>query len=147
MQSLILSLAALLCFAGCSLLPHKKKPVTARAGGERYPVGEVASVNRQAGFVLINIGGYPSPKPGLELETGPEGAVSGRLRTTGEVRRPYAAADIVDGEVQVGDCVWARPPDEEGVAEPVKAAEPGEAPRENPEKIAPVPVASGDLGV
>lgn len=86
--------------------PGKRSNVpTAGPIGPRV-VGEVAVVDEEKRFVLIDLESYLYvPTPGALLRvTNAKGEIA-HLRASPEQKRPFVAADIVDGEPAVGDQV------------------------------------------
>lgn len=95
-----------LVHAGCAARP---KPAAVDASG-RQPsivVGEIALVDKKRGFVLVDLeSNLYVPAPGKALRS--IGALSGEtahLRLSTEQKRPFIAADILDGDPAVGDVV------------------------------------------
>jgi len=83
-------------------------------------VGRVASMPKGQDFVLLQSYGAWSVPPGVPVYcVGPEGRLA-NLLPTGEKMGQFLAADLRDGEVQVGDAVYYRPTGE-------KLAVPGQA--------------------
>lgn len=134
--------AILLClalFPGCALLAQrseKKRRVAAEkamAEARRHPlhVGQIALVNVEDRFVLIDAVTPQNPRVGSIWRTYRAGALSGELRATGVRRRPWVIADIAHGEPQTGDTVL-----QPAEAEP-SAAPRAEAVRSEP--VAPPP--------
>jgi hypothetical protein len=98
-------------------------------------VGRVASMPKDQDFVLLQSYGTWSVPPGTPVYcVGPEGRLA-NLLPTGEKMGQFVAADLRDGEVQVGDAVFYRPDGDEpaeagqagggggGISEPVEAPE------------------------
>lgn len=76
-------------------------------------VGRVASMPRDQDFVLLQSYGTWSAPPGAPVYcVGPEGRLA-NLLPTGEKMGQFVAADLRDGEVQVGDAVYYRPDGDE----------------------------------
>jgi len=72
-------------------------------------VGRVASMPKGQDFVLLQSYGSWSVPPGVPVYcVGPEGRLA-NLLPTGEKLGQFLAADLRDGEVQVGDAVFYRP--------------------------------------
>ncbi len=80
--------------------PAKAKPVALAPPS----VGEIAVVDEAERFVLIDLdSNLYEPEPGLLLRVlGPSGKTA-HVRTSPERKRPFVAADIVDGHPAVGD--------------------------------------------
>jgi hypothetical protein len=69
-------------------------------------VGEIALVNEAKGFVLVDLqSNLYLPAPGSALRTTNASGKTAHLKATPEQKRPFIAADIVDGEPEVGDQV------------------------------------------
>ena len=70
----------------------------------RHIVGEVAVVNEAEHFVLVDLGSsLYVPVPGEDLRaTGPAGEIA-QLKASPEQKRPFIAAEIIDGTPKVGD--------------------------------------------
>lgn len=73
----------------------------------RQFVGQVAIVDAEQGFVLIDLGpNLYVPEPGLLLRARNDGGETAQLKTTPEQKRPFVAADIIAGHPLVGDRVF-----------------------------------------
>ncbi len=108
----LLSFLWLIALPGCALWHHAEKekpPEPASAAAENF-LGTIATVNEAGRFVLVDFGGFVAPEPGAELEVRRAGEKVATLKAGGEMRRPFAAADITDGEPQPGDDVWSKKP-------------------------------------
>ncbi len=69
-------------------------------------VGEIAVVNEAKRFVLIDLqSNLYVPAPGTALRTTNASGKTAHLKAAPEQKRPFIAADIVDGEPAVGDQV------------------------------------------
>lgn len=67
-------------------------------------VGEIAVVNAAEHFVLIDLGSnLYVPEPGMTLRSRDAAGAVARLKTSAEQKRPFIAADIIDGAPKVGD--------------------------------------------
>jgi len=67
-------------------------------------VGEVAVVDEEKRFVLVDLGSNLSvPPPGSALWTKNAKGSTSHLRASPEQKRPFIAADILDGAPAVGD--------------------------------------------
>ena len=92
-----------LLLLGCAATDHRAAP-SAPAGPS--VVGSVAVVDEERRFVLIDLeSGLYVPPPGVVLRTANASGETGRLRTSPEEKRPFVAADIVQGNPAVGDQV------------------------------------------
>jgi hypothetical protein len=69
-------------------------------------VGEIAVVNEAKGFVLVDLQfNLYVPAPGTALHTTNAAGETAHLKAGPEQKRPFIAADIVDGDPAVGDQV------------------------------------------
>ena len=92
--------------AGCAA-PHRAKAPAETAPPRPRVVGEVAVVDEEKRFVLIDLqSNLYVPPPGTELRTTNAAGGTAHLKASPEQKRPFIAADIVDGEPAVGDEVW-----------------------------------------
>ena len=94
--------SSLLTFPGCATQPQ---PATAAPGPTRPSVvGEIAVVDEEKRFVLIDLGSnLYVPAPGAAMHSiNPTGAIA-HLKASPEQKRPFIAADIIDGAPAVGD--------------------------------------------
>ncbi len=92
---------SILTLAGCAL----KTRSNAATIGPRV-VGEVAVVDEEKRFVLIDLeSNLYVPAPGAALRTTNARGETAHLKASPEQKRPFVAADIVDGEPAVGDQV------------------------------------------
>jgi hypothetical protein len=92
--------------AGCAA---RSKPAVVDASG-RQPsivVGEVALVDEKRGFVLVDLeSNLYVPAPGRALRSiSASSGETAHLRASAEQKRPFIAADILDGDPAVGDVV------------------------------------------
>ncbi len=97
---------------GCGGHAHEAPAVTGSASPApsatppivRRIVGEIAVVNAAEHFVLIDLGSnLYVPAPGTTLRSLDAAGVAARLKTSPEQKRPFIAADIIDGTPKVGD--------------------------------------------
>ena len=65
--------------------------------------GKIASVNSELGFVVVDFASQTMPALGTRLNVYRGDKRVGTVRITEPVRAPLATADIVEGEVRVGD--------------------------------------------
>ena len=94
-----------LALDGCG---SQLKKAAATAPPQRRPmiVGEIALVNEAKRFVLIDLqSNLYVPAPGTALHTTNASGETAHLKAGPEQKRPFIAADIVDGEPAVGDQV------------------------------------------
>ena len=105
-------LAAMLLLSSCALFGDRKKdPETAperSPGGVSVPIGEIAYVNSDAGFVLVRTGKTIQLKQGTELEARLGMTPTAILDASPERKRGFVTADIVQGAPQLGDSVFVR---------------------------------------
>lgn len=105
-RPLILLFPLSMLLAGCAVFNFGADTnPPARSSEPRY-LGEVATVNPEAKFLLIDISGFQAPAAGTELVARRKGEETARLRAGDEVRRPFAVADILSGNPETGDGVW-----------------------------------------
>jgi hypothetical protein len=64
---------------------------------------KIASVNSELGFVVVDFTSQPMPALGTRLNVYRGGKRVGVVRITEPVHAPLATADVVEGEVRVGD--------------------------------------------
>ena len=101
-------LCAITVLPGCALFRDAPKPVQ-QSSTERF-LGTISMVNEDGHFVLIDFGGFTAPTPGVELQVRRSGDDVAVVKAGAEMRRPFAAADIVSGTPQNGDDVWLTNP-------------------------------------
>lgn len=97
------SLSSLFFVASCA--PRTPPAPPARATASRPEVvGEIAVVDEEKHFVLIDLeSNLYVPPPGTPLQaTGASGKIA-HLRASPEQKRPFIAADVLDGDPAVGD--------------------------------------------
>jgi hypothetical protein len=63
----------------------------------------IASVNPELGFVVIDFASQTVPTPGTQINVYRGDKRIGAVRVTEPAHPPLATADIVEGEVRVGD--------------------------------------------
>lgn len=99
---------------GCSLwqdFTKKKSPAPVATAVETQSfLGTISMVNDDGHFVLVDFGGFAAPEPGAELQVRRAGEDVATLKAGTEMRRPFAAADILQGTPQPGDDVWSKKP-------------------------------------
>lgn len=107
--------AALLLVIGCAGRRPASQAASHPAGAEpsatprmvHRVVGEVAVVNVAERFVLVDLGAnLYVPVPGEPLRASGANGETAHLKTSPEQKRPFIAADIIDGQPKVGDEVW-----------------------------------------
>jgi glutathione synthase/RimK-type ligase-like ATP-grasp enzyme len=97
----------LLALGGCASKP-RKPPTAAAAPATRRTiiVGEVIVVDEERRFVLVDLkSNLYVPGPGTALRTTNAARETAHLKASPEQKRPFVAADIVDGDPAVGDQV------------------------------------------
>jgi hypothetical protein len=73
---------------------------------QNIEVGEIAFVDSKRRFVLIDLqSNLYVPAPGVVLRSRNSSAETARLQVGSEQKRPFIAADIIDGAPEVGDLV------------------------------------------
>ena len=108
LRCLTIALAAIafsFCFIACAA---KTRPAGATPGSVTAPVavGEIAVVDEEKRFVLIDLdSNLYVPPPGAALRSVSAAGKTARLKASPEQKRPFIAADIIDGEPAVGDQV------------------------------------------
>jgi hypothetical protein len=69
-------------------------------------IGEIAIVDEEQRFVLVDLDSYLYvPEAGTALRAVNHGAETAHLKASPEQKRPFIAADILDGRPVVGDQV------------------------------------------
>jgi hypothetical protein len=79
----------------------KKTAPTATAITE--PIGKVASINTNLRFVVIDFGLNPAPPADQMLSVYRQGQKVGEVKLSGPPRNNIIAADLIQGEANVGD--------------------------------------------
>ncbi len=74
---------------------------SATQGGPR--IARIVSVNSEHGFVVMEFTSRTMPAIGTRVAVYRNGKPVGAVRITEPARAPLATADIVEGEVRVGD--------------------------------------------
>jgi hypothetical protein len=103
-------ISSVLALSGCAPQTRAKTPAAAAAANaatlEPRVVGEVAVVDEEKHFVLVDLeSNLYVPAPGTALRaTNANGGVA-HLKASPEQKRPFVAADIIDGDPSVGDQV------------------------------------------
>jgi hypothetical protein len=91
---------------GCEAPPRRNPPTPAAAAQAAVEVGRVTIVNRENHFVLIDLeSNLYVPAPGTPLTSISPTGKTARLKASPEQKRPFIAADILDGEPSPGDRV------------------------------------------
>jgi len=96
--------------SGCAFWKSPGKKEAAKKMATESFLGTVSMVNEDGRFVLVDFGGFAAPVPGAELQARRAGETVATLKAGGEIRRPFAAADIMEGTPQVGDDIWSKNP-------------------------------------
>ncbi len=98
--------AACLLFAGASCAPRTQPTADPATHARPAVIGEVAVVDEEKKFVLIDLAAnLYVPAPGTALRATNASGGTAHLRASPEQRRPFIAANIVDGDPAVGDQV------------------------------------------
>jgi hypothetical protein len=111
MRSACLVLAAIALLVGCASKAGKTTPARNTTGGTNAPitkpssllVGRVDSVNVKGRYVIISFPIGALPVIGLPVDAYREGLKVAELKITPPQQNNLTAADIVAGEVRVGD--------------------------------------------
>jgi len=100
-----MSLAAGCLLAGCvQQTPRPDRDSATVAPAQFGPApAKITLVNYDLRFVVIDFRSRVMPEIGAELNVYREGVRVGSVRTTEPVRAQFATADIVTGDIQVGD--------------------------------------------
>ena len=94
--------SSLLTFPGCASQP--RTPTVAPRPALPSVVGEIAIVDEEKCFVLIDLGSnLYVPAPGAAMHSTNAAGATAHLKASPEQKRPFIAADIIDGEPAVGD--------------------------------------------
>jgi hypothetical protein len=105
MLTFCLTISGIIVGSGCGPTPPPK-PAKAALTPSRL-VGEVALVDEEKRFALINLeSNLYVPSPGTKLQTKNATGETAQLKASPEQKRPFIAADIVDGDPVVGDEVF-----------------------------------------
>ncbi len=106
----LLFVACLVCLSVCACAGHashsKKKAVEANQKAGHRLVGTIVAVNQEQRFVLIDTGSSYPAEVGEALKSFSNGAETGVLSVSPEVKPPFMIADIVSGSPQKGDQVF-----------------------------------------
>ena len=103
---------------GCSGPGAGKRATSIKATGEILPDlrlhGRIATINHQGQFVVVdfNVGGIPPLQARMNVYRGNN--VVGTINLSGPINDNLVAADIVSGDLEVGDmAIWdqKKPPD------------------------------------
>jgi hypothetical protein len=104
MLTFCLTISGIFVGSGCASTPPPK-PARAALTPPRV-VGEIAIVDKEKHFVLVDLeSNLYVPPPGTELQSRNGAGKIAHLKASPEQKRPFIAADIVDGEPAVGDQV------------------------------------------
>ena len=98
------SISLVLSVTGCATGP---RPAAASAApAPPVVIGEIAVMDEEQRFVLIDLdSNLYVPAPGTALRTtNPSGKIA-QLKASPEQKRPFIAADIIDGDPVVGEQV------------------------------------------
>ncbi|HEY2713681.1 MAG TPA: hypothetical protein VGI60_14295 [Chthoniobacterales bacterium] len=95
-----------LILEGCAAVDRPQSAQPAANLHPRINVGEIALVNEEQHFVLIDLESnlYVPPQGVLLISVSPIGRTA-HLKAGAEQKRPFVAADILDGNPAVGDRV------------------------------------------
>ena len=93
---------SILALSSCA--PKKRPEAPAPAAIAPRVVGEIAVVDEEKRFVLIDLESHLYvPAPGTALRAINAKGETAHLKASPEQKRPFVAADIVDGDPAVGD--------------------------------------------
>ena len=94
--------ASLFTSTGCA--PHPRGAAAEPRPAPPSVVGEIAVVDGEKRFVLIDLGSnLYVPAPGAAMHSTNAAGGTAHLKASPEQKRPFIAADIIDGEPAVGD--------------------------------------------
>jgi len=94
--------SSLLTFPGCATQP--RSATAAPRPARPSVVGEIAVVDEEKRFVLIDLGSnLYVPAPGAPMHSTNAAGATAHLKAAPEQKRPFIAADIIDGAPAVGD--------------------------------------------
>ena len=94
----------LLPITGCA--SHRRPAATSAAAARPVVIGEIAVVDEEKRFVLIDLDSHLYvPSPGAALRATNAAGKTAHLKASPEQKRPFIAADIIDGDPAVGDQV------------------------------------------
>ena len=108
-----ISCATMMLFSGCAGSgPTVRARTAAKPGNPGLqpspaplgpPAARIVSVNADLGFVVVDFGPLTVPTPGTQVSIYHGGKRVGAVRITEPVHAPLATADVVEGEVRMGD--------------------------------------------
>jgi hypothetical protein len=102
--TVLLSVGSPILFGACQFGPKRAGPK--ETAGEAIEVGEIAVVDEKRGFVLVDLdSNLYVPAPGIGLRSRNAKGETAHLKAASEQKRPFIAADIIDGHPNVGDKV------------------------------------------
>jgi hypothetical protein len=85
------------------MTPREAKSPSTEATPITEPMGKVASVNAGLRFVVIDFALNPVPQVDQRLGVYRQGQKVGVVKVSNQSRNSIVAADITDGEAQIGD--------------------------------------------
>jgi len=95
--------SSLFTSTGCAPQPPGTAAAAPRPASPSV-VGEIAVVDEEKRFVLIDLGSnLYVPAPGATMHSTNAAGGTAHLKASPEQKRPFIAADIIDGEPAVGD--------------------------------------------
>jgi hypothetical protein len=96
--------ATLSLFLSTGCAPRPRPTASASASVRPFVVGEIAVVDEEKRFVLIDLdSNLYVPTPGAALRSINAAGETAHIKASPEQKRPFIAADIIDGEPAVGD--------------------------------------------
>jgi len=104
---------AMVLFSGCvgsgTTVPARTAATPSNARLEPTPAqmgattAKIVSVNPDLGFVVVDFGSRPVPTPGTQVGIFRGDKRVGAVRITEPVHVPLATADVIEGEIRLGD--------------------------------------------
>ena len=112
-RAIAVSAAAMVLVSGClgsgTIAPARTAAKPGKPGLEPSPAqlgpaaAKIVSVNSDLGFVVVDFASRAMPTPGTQINIYRGDKRVGAVRITEPMHAPLATADIVDGEVRMGD--------------------------------------------
>ena len=105
--------AAMVLFSGClgsgTIVPARTAAAPRNARLEPSPAqlgaatARIVSVNSDLGFVVVDFASQTVPTPGTQVSVYRGDKRVGAVRITEPVHTPLATADVIEGEIRLGD--------------------------------------------
>ena len=112
-RTAVMSGALVVLFSGClgSKASAPSRAATRPSGAYLEPTpaelgavpARIVSVNSEHSFVVIDFGSQVVPAAGTQVNVYRGDKRAGAVRITEPVRAPFATADVLEGQVRVGD--------------------------------------------